>query len=410
MKTVFVAMSADIFHTGHLNIIKVARELGDVVVGLGTDELNASRKQMAFMSYEQRKAILENINGVTKVIPQPTLDLVPNLRTLKPDYVVHGDDWKTGFLRETRQRVIDVLQEWDGQLIEPSYTPGISSTNLRAAINAANKTPEVRSRRLQRLLSYKPFVRFAEVHNGLSAIIAQQAQLPNGRDPLGFDALWLSSHAEALARGISDETLLDFSARLQTVRDILHSTTKPLVIELGSKLSPEQVAYQAIQLEQAGVSGVVIDSSDTAVSIEALLQKRRAVITSHHFALVANLGSLTPQTEIKPVLQLAHTLFEVGADALLVGLASEAQSGLKRFVKQYARHKNRLPLIVKFEDRSGGEATLPGIQAAVYANQLLNAALTAMQETAVSLLKQSQQNAIIPASNQPVPTILVPTK
>ncbi|VAW35566.1 Cytidylyltransferase domain / Phosphoenolpyruvate phosphomutase [hydrothermal vent metagenome] len=198
MKTVFVAMSADIFHTGHLNIIKVARELGDVIVGLGTDEISAQYKQMAFMSYEQRKAILENIKGVTRVIPQPTLDLVPNLRALKPDFVVHGDDWKTGLLRETRQGVIDVLQEWGGQLIEPAYTSGISSTNLRAALNSATNSPEYRSRQLHRLFTFKPFVRMIEVHNGLSAAVAENTNVSINKKVAEFDALWLGAESEAL--------------------------------------------------------------------------------------------------------------------------------------------------------------------------------------------------------------------
>lgn len=399
MKTVFVAMSADIFHTGHLNIIKVARELGNVVVGLGTDELNASRKQMAFMSYEQRKAILENIKGVTQVIPQPTLDLVPNLRALKPDYVVHGDDWKTGFLRETRQRVIEVLQEWDGQLIEPAYTPGISSTTLRAAVKAANKTPEARRRQLQRLLRYKPFVRFIEVHDGLSAAISQAAQLPNGKQPLAFDAFWLTPKSEARARGLSHQTFLDFSARLPTIQNILHSTNKPIVVDLGADASPDQFAYQVTQLESIGVSGVVIAPVDTAVPLEQHLQKGREAITSHHFALIANLGNLTPQTQLDPLLHLALTVTKAGADALLLGLTLQTQTILKRFVKEYLQQENRLPLIVQLGDFIGGEASLSGVQAAVYANQLLPAAFTAMQATAVSILKQSQKDAVTTAAN-----------
>jgi phosphoenolpyruvate phosphomutase len=365
---------------------------------------------MAFMSYEQRKAILENIKGVTQVIPQPTLDLVPNLRALKPDYVVHGDDWKTGFLRETRQRVIEVLQEWNGQLIEPAYTPGISSTNLRAAINAANQTPEARSRQLRRLLSYKPFVRVIEIHDGLSAAIAQNAQLPNGKHPLEFDALWLSPTGEARARGISVPEFLDFSARLQTVQDVLHNTTRPLVVDLGCGASPDQFAYQVAQLERVGVSGVVIAQADTAVPLQQYLQKGREAVSSHHFALIANLGSLTPQTKIDPLLRVAHTALQAGADALLLSLPQESQTILNHFVNQYSLRQNRLPLIVQPKDFTGGETVLSGVQAVVYANHLLPAALAAMQETAVSLLKHSQADAIIPAANPTKPTSLFQSK
>ncbi|MDP2947692.1 MAG: adenylyltransferase/cytidyltransferase family protein, partial [Nanoarchaeota archaeon] len=87
-KIVYVGMSADLIHPGHLNVINHARNLGDVIVGLLTDKAIASYKRLPFLTYEQRKIIMENLKGVIKVIPQDTLDYVPNLRKIKPDYVV----------------------------------------------------------------------------------------------------------------------------------------------------------------------------------------------------------------------------------------------------------------------------------------------------------------------------------
>ena len=107
MKTVLVVMSAEFFHSGHLNIIKTARELGEVTVGLATDEFNGRYKRVSVLSYDERKAIVENMKGVERVIPQDTLDLAPILRELKPDYFVHGDDWKTGPLASVRRQVKD---------------------------------------------------------------------------------------------------------------------------------------------------------------------------------------------------------------------------------------------------------------------------------------------------------------
>ena len=112
-KTVYVGMSADLIHPGHLNILKNARELGSVTVGLLTDHAIASYKRLPFMTYEQRKQVIENIKGVDRVVAQETLDYVPNLRKYKPDIVVHGDDWKEGVQRKTRQQVIDALAEWE---------------------------------------------------------------------------------------------------------------------------------------------------------------------------------------------------------------------------------------------------------------------------------------------------------
>ena len=177
MKKVYVGMSADLIHPGHLNIIEVAKNLGEVTIGLLTDEAIASYKRLPYMSYEQRRVIVENIKGVSCVVKQETLDYVPNLRELKPDYVVHGDDWKTGVQTETRQRVINALSEWAGEIVEVPYTKDISSTKLNAALREVGTTPEIRMERFHRLLASKPIVRVIEAHNGLTALIAENTRV-----------------------------------------------------------------------------------------------------------------------------------------------------------------------------------------------------------------------------------------
>ena len=165
---VYVGMSADLVHPGHINVIRKAAELGEVVVGLLTDEAVASYKRLPYMTYEQRKEVIESIRGVSRVVPQTTLDYVPNLRALKPAYVVHGDDWRTGVQKSVRERVIETLAEWGGQLVEVEYTQGISSTQLNNALKEVGTTPDVRLKRLRRLLNAKSLVRLMEVHNGLT--------------------------------------------------------------------------------------------------------------------------------------------------------------------------------------------------------------------------------------------------
>ncbi len=127
-------MSADIIHPGHINIIKEAAKYGDVVVGLFTDEAIASYKRVPYMPYEQRKIVVENIKGVTDVIPQYTKDYEDNLRMLKPKYMVHGTDWRTGPLAAVRQKAIDIMAEWGGEVIEPEYTQGVSSSLIQQKI------------------------------------------------------------------------------------------------------------------------------------------------------------------------------------------------------------------------------------------------------------------------------------
>src|SRR5690606_794887 len=158
-KQVYVAMSADLVHPGHLNIIRKATALGEVTIGLLTDAAIASYKRLPFMTFEQRKEVVENLKGVTRVVPQETLDYVPNLRRYRPDYVVHGDDWREGVQREVREAVIKALQEWGGELVEVPYTKGISSTQLHQALKEIGTTPDVRRNKLRRLLGAKTLVR-----------------------------------------------------------------------------------------------------------------------------------------------------------------------------------------------------------------------------------------------------------
>jgi phosphoenolpyruvate phosphomutase len=173
MKTVYIAMSADLMTPGHVKIVQEARTLGEVVVGLLTDDAIAGYQRLPYMEYEQRKVVMENIVGVKQVVPQETLDYIPNLKKIKPDYVLHRDDWNTGVLRETRQRVIETLKQWGGELIEPQYLTGVTSTSLNRAIREVGTTPQMRLGMLKRLLEAKPLIRIIESHSGLTGLIAE---------------------------------------------------------------------------------------------------------------------------------------------------------------------------------------------------------------------------------------------
>ena len=179
MKKVYVGMSADLIHPGHLNIINEAKKLGEVTVGLLTDKAIASYKRLPALTFDQREIIIKNIKGVENVIAQETLDYVPNLQMLKPDFVVHGDDWKDGVQKQTRQRVIDALKEWGGKLVEIEYTKGISSTQLNESLKEAGTTPDVRMKKLKRLMGVKPLLRIMEAHNGLTGLIVENGITDN---------------------------------------------------------------------------------------------------------------------------------------------------------------------------------------------------------------------------------------
>ena len=201
MKTVYVGMGTDLIHHGHINIIEKARELGQVTVGLLSDAAVTKFSRIPFLEYEERKQILENIKGVDKVILQSTLDYEENLRALKPDYVVHGTDWKVGPQKHIRDKVIRILEEWGGELVEPDYTEGISSSGLKNAMREIGTTPDIRRRLLRRLIAAKPIVRVLEAHNGISSLIVEETKVEAEGELREFDAIWVSSLTDSTAKG-----------------------------------------------------------------------------------------------------------------------------------------------------------------------------------------------------------------
>jgi phosphoenolpyruvate phosphomutase len=409
-KVVYVAMSADLIHPGHLNIIHTARELGDVVVGLLTDAAIASYKRLPFLSYEQRKAIVEDIKGVSRVVPQETLDYVPNLRTFRPDYVVHGDDWRTGVQKETRARVIETLGEWGGRLVEPSYTPGISSTQLINSAREIGTTPDIRRNRLRRLLQAKPLVRLLEAHSGLSGLIVENASVRVNDLPQEFDAMWLSSLTDSLIKGKPDIECVDLTSRTSTINDILEITTKPIIFDGDTGGIPEHFVYTVKTLERLGVSAVIIedkvglkknslfgtdvdqtqaDPLDFAHKIEA---GKRAQVTDD-FMIIARIESLVLKKGLDDALARARTYIAAGADGIFVSSKEKTPAEILEFCHRYSEIENRVPLAVVPSTYSGvteEQLANAGVRLVIYANHLLRSAYPSMMKAAKSILESGR--------------------
>jgi len=325
---VYVGMSADLVHPGHLNIINEARKLGEVMIGLLTDKAIASYKRLPYMTYEQRKIVVENIKGVKYVVPQTTLDYVPNLRKYKPDFVVHGDDWKVGVQQKTRQRVVDVLKEWGGRLIEVPYTKGISSTQLNNVLKEVGTTPQIRMKRLRRLLESKKISRFLEAHNGISALIVENIKYENKE----FDGIWISSLTDSVAKGKPDIELPDLSDRISNINEILEVTTKPLIVDGDTGGKIEHFKHLVRTLERLGVSAVIIEDKiglkknslfgtsvfQTQDSIKNFCKKieegKKAQVTSD-FMIIARIESLILKKGMRDALKRARAYIKAGADA-----------------------------------------------------------------------------------------------
>ena len=400
-------MSTDLVHPGHLNIIQHARELGDeIIVGLLTDKAIASYKRLPFMNWEQRKVVVENIKGVSKVVPQETLDYVPNLRALKPDFVVHGDDWRSGVQKETRQRIIDVLKEWNGRLVEVPYTEGISSTQLNKVLKEIGTTPEIRSRRLRRLLESKDIVRVMEAHNGLSGLIVEQTQVDVNGKKEEFDALWISSLTQATAKAKPDNGFLDASTRIAALSEILDVTTKPIIYDGDSGGPIEHFVFTVRELERLGVSAIIIEDKvglkknslfgtevkqeqDTIENFCNKIASGKANQVTDNFMIIARIESLILEKGMDDAFNRAKAYLKAGADGIMIHSRSKVFDEIKEFTQLYNQLPNRKPLVVvpsSYAQVTENELIENNINVVIYANQLLRAAYPAMVKVAQSIL------------------------
>ncbi len=409
-KVAYVGMSADLVHPGHLNIIKEAAKLGEVVVGVLTDEAIASYKRLPYMSYEQRKAIVENIKGVSRVIPQKTLDYRPNLKSLKPDFVVHGDDWKYGVQQETRQQVIDTLAKWGGKLVEPAYTKNISSTALHSALKEVGTTPDLRLKRLRRLLGAKSLVRGIEVHNGITGLIVEHVSVNRENKKEEFDFMWLSSLTDSTARGKPDTELVDSTTRLTTIHDVLEVSTKPLVYDGDTGGQTEHFPYMVRTLERLGVSAVIIEDKQglkknslfgTAVKQEmadpkAFAEKikagKKAQVTSD-FMIIARLESMIAGKGVKDALKRAQMYIDAGADGIMVHSKEKDPKEVLEFCREFKKFKKKVPLVAvpsTYHTITEEELVKAGVSIVIYANHLLRSAYPAMLKTAETILNHGR--------------------
>lgn len=403
---VYVGMSADLIHPGHMNVLRIARDYGDVFVGLLTDNAIASYKRLPLMSYEQRYSVVENIKGVVKVVPQTTLDYRPNLRTIKPDYVVHGDDWKVGVQSETRQAVIDTIAEWGGELIEVPYTAGISSTGLNKALKEIGTTPDIRRRQLGRLLSAKNFVRLLEVHSGLTGRIAETVSIQKGLRKIEFDGMWAGSLTDATTRGRPDTELVDVSSRLLMLSDVLESTTKPLIYDGDTGGRDEHFPYMVRSLERLGVSAVIIEDKkgNKRNSLFGTSQKhlqatpeefsekinigKKSQITEE-FLIIARIESLITGSGLDDALMRAAKYIDSGADGIMIHSADQEPDEVYNFAEEYKKNVSSKPLIVvpsSFSQVTESELEKNGVNIVIYANQLLRSAIPSMLNAAKSIL------------------------
>lgn len=411
--TIYIGMSADLMHPGHLNIIDNARRIleehggGELIVGLLTDKAIASYKRLPYMTWEQRKIVVENIKGVTRVIPQETLDYVPNLLQIKPDYVLHGDDWKTGVQANTRQRIVEVMAQWGGKVIDIPYTQGISSTKLNQILKSVGTTPEIRLQRLKRLIENKSIIKICEAHNGLSGLVVENVSVNENGKKNEFDGIWISSLTQAAAKGKPDIGYLDTTTRLQGMQDILDETTKPIIYDGDNGGPAEHFVFTVRALERDGISAVIIEDKvglkknslfgteveqtqdDKDLFAEKIRAGKQAQITPY-FMIIARIESLILERGMDDAIERAKTYLEAGADGIMIHSRQKEFDEIREFCRRYNELPNRKPLVVvpsSFNQVTEDELVENGVNIVIYANHLLRSAYPAMVKTAESILR-----------------------
>lgn len=409
-KLVYVGMSADIIHPGHLNIIHEASKLGRVVVGVLTDAAIASYKRLPYLNYEQRSLVVSNLKGVSEIIPQETLDYRPNLRKLKPDYVVHGDDWKEGVQQKTRQDIIDCMAEWGGQVIDVPYTKGISSTMLNERLKEIGTTPDVRLKRLKRLIGAKKIVRILESHSGLTGLIIENTSIKKDGMKLEFDGMWASSLTDSTSKGKPDIEAVDLTTRLHDLNDALEVTTKPIIFDGDTGGKVEHFPFMVRTLERLGISAVIIedkvglkqnslfgtDAVQTQDTIDGFCTKIRAGKASQitdDFMIIARIESLIAGKPVEDALERAEAYVQAGADGIMIHSKNKDGLDIKEFCLRFREQDAKTPIVVvptTYSQISEDELAEWGINVVIYANHMLRSAYPAMVKCAESILEHGR--------------------
>lgn len=405
-KVVYLAFSTDIIHGGHIRILKKASELGKVIVGVMSDQAVASFKRYPVLDYEHRYEIIKNIKYVDKVVEQKSLSYKDNLKNIKPDYVVHGDEWKNDNLKYIREETLNVLKEIGGKLIEYPFSTDKEFSVLEYKSAEYLSIPEVRRGRLKKILSYKPLISIIEAHNGLTGLIAEKTTVIKDGKYYQFDGMWVSSLCDSTSRGKPDIELVDLSQRLQTINEIMEVTTKPIILDGDTGGLIEHFVYNVKTLERIGVSAIIIEDKiglkknslfgtevkqqqDTIENFCAKINAGKQVLKTKEFMIIARIESLILEKGLDDALKRAFAYIKAGADGIMIHSRKKEPDEIFEFCKRFRAKDNKSYLVVvptTFNSVREEEFASRKINIVIYANHLTRSAFPSMKKTAETIL------------------------
>ena len=398
-KTIYIGITGDIIHPGIINIIQKATTYGRVIVGLLTDSAIVSHKRLPALTYEQRKNVLENIKGVSEVIPQEEWSYISNLKKLKPNYIIHGDDWKSNYLQKIRLEVIDLMKEIGGEVIEIPYTKGIDSNKLFENIKSIGSNPDIRLKSLRRLIKSKPIVRILEAHSALSGLIVENIEVKMDDGIHRFDGLWSSSLCDSTDKGKPDIEVVSLTSRMEILKDILLRTTKPIIYDGDTGGKPDHFVFMVKELEMNGISAVIIEDKtglkknsllgtsvkQTLLSEEEFCYKisqgKKAQVTPD-FMIIARIEELIAGKTIDEALKKALACVMAGADGIMIHSKEKSGKDIKEFCQRFRKEYQNIPLVLvptTYNQYTEKELSEWGANIIIYANHLLRVEYPAMK-------------------------------
>ena len=407
MKTVYACFCTDLIHEGHMNIIRIAKKYGKVIAGVLDDRQMIRYNRFPTMTTEERVEYMKKIPEIDEVVVQNEIMYDEIIKELHPDYIIHGDNWKSGPESVIRDNIVELLEKYGGELIEVPYTynPQVQKEDARMKEKLA--MPEFRRRRLKRLLELCPIVKTIEVHDGLTGLIAEKTVVSNKETLDQFDAMWVSSLCDSTAKGKPDIELVDMSSRLRTIDDVMEVTTKPIILDGDTGGLIEHFVYNVRTLERMGVSAVIIEDKtglkknslfgteveQTQDSIEnfcAKIKSGKDVQLTDDFMIIARIESLILEKGMEDALNRAFSYVNAGADGIMIHSRKEEPDEILEFCDRFREIDTHTPIVVvptSFNGITEKELVSHGINIVIYANQLTRSAFPAMQETAREILK-----------------------
>ncbi|MDE6906500.1 MAG: phosphoenolpyruvate mutase [Lachnospiraceae bacterium] len=407
MKTVYTCFCTSVIHEGHLNIINEAKKYGQVIIGVLSDESMIRFNKFPTVTLEERVEMAKNIEGVSKVIIQKEIMYDAVIHELKPDYVIHGDNWKGGSMRAIRNNVASLLTEYGGQIIDVPYTRSEKIKHIDMCENEQLAMPEYRRGRLKQFLKLCPIVKAMEVHSGLTGLIVEKTVVEHDGEYDQFQAMWISSLCDSTAKGKPDIELVDITSRCRTIDDVMEVTTKPIIFDGDTGGLTEHFVYLVRTLERMGVSAVIIEDKtglkknslfgteveQTQETIENFCEKIKAgkkVQLSEDFMIIARIESLILEQGMEDALNRARAFRDAGADGIMIHSRKKEPDEILEFCDKFREEDKETPIVVvptSFNVITEEELAKHGVNIAIYANQLTRSAFPAMQQTAVDILK-----------------------